>query len=86
LAGTDTLKIEGLFDGIDHGLYYEFSDEDITGSVDSSGTEKAESLALAFLHFAVNNFAFYYRPPVPWNVSGLPSSDTLPEAGQAFFG
>jgi hypothetical protein len=34
LAGTDTLNIEGLFDGFDHGLYYEESNKNITGSVD----------------------------------------------------
>ncbi|MCK5232981.1 MAG: hypothetical protein KAR13_22100, partial [Desulfobulbaceae bacterium] len=36
-VGTDTLSIKGLYDGWDHGLYYEFDDplvgQDILGSI-----------------------------------------------------
>jgi len=34
LPGTDTLEIEGIFDGWDHGLYYVFGDEGISGAID----------------------------------------------------
>lgn len=34
VAGTDTLAIEGIFDGWDQGLYYLYGDEDIVSSLD----------------------------------------------------
>jgi hypothetical protein len=61
VPGTDTLEIEGIFDGSFFGLFYEFGDESIVGSTPITINDVPEPATVLLFGAALIGFAGFRR-------------------------